>query len=389
MPRIKASTSVHYVQRLKLLLLSLLFCILLSGCKDDKKATGGYPPAPVTVAKAELKNTPYYLTAIGTVKAVDTITVRSRVTGYLSKIFIENGQYVNKGQQLFTMDPSPYEASIGQLKAELASDITKYEQAKKDYNRYRDLVRRKVVSEENYEEKRLDMKTASDAIAVTRAKLTDAQNDLNYCFIRSPINGLAGYVTPTEGNLIEENKDELVVINKISPIAVNFYLPQKYLAEVQKYSANKTLEVLAITEGRGKPESGELTFIDNNVDTKTGTIWMQGRFANTDKALWPGNYVEIRLKLYDENVINIPMEATCTGPNGKFIWIAHSNNTVDMRPVAVDRRAGKMDIITEGLKDKETIITDGQLRLYPGAAVTIKGKATNSTTPAAHAQNGE
>ncbi len=133
---------------------------------------------------------------------------------------------MNKGQQLFTMDPSPYEASIGQLKAELASDITKYEQAKKDYNRYRDLVRRKVVSEEDFEEKRLDMKTASDAIAVTRAKLTDAKNDLNYCFIRSPINGLAGYVTPTEGNLIEENKDELVVINKISPIAVNFYLPQ-------------------------------------------------------------------------------------------------------------------------------------------------------------------
>ena len=389
MPWIKPSPAVHHVPRFTLLLLALFFCFLLSGCKDDKAATGGYPPAPVTVTKAELKNTPYYLTAIGTVKAVDTITVRSRVTGYLSKIFINDGQYVSKGEQLFTMDPSPYEASIGQLKAELASDITKYEQAKKDYNRYRDLVERKVVSEENFEEKRLDMKTASDAIAVTKAKLTDARNDLNYCFIRSPIDGLAGYVTPTEGNLIEENKDELVIINKISPIAVNFYLPQKYLAEVQKYSANKTLEVLAITEGRDNPESGELTFIDNNVDTKTGTIWMQGRFANTNKTLWPGNYVEIRLKLYDENVINIPMEATCTGPEGKFVWIANSNNTVDMRPIMVDRRAGKMDIINQGLKDKETIVTDGQLRLYPGAAIAIKGKSSNSTAPAAQAKNGE
>lgn len=380
---------LSFVSNVSCLLLILCCSFLLSACKDDKPVATGFPPAPVTVTKAELKNTPYYLTAIGTVKAVDSITIRSRVTGYLSKIFVRNGQQVTAGQQLFTMDPSPYEASIGQLKAELASDITKYEQTKKDYKRYRDLVRRKVVSEENFEEKRLDMKTASDAIAVTKAKLTDARNDLKYCFIRSPIDGLAGYVTPTEGNLIEENKDEMLVINKISPIAVNFYLPQKYLSEVQRYSANKTLEVHAISEGRDKAEIGELTFIDNHVDTKTGTIWMQGRFENANHALWPGNYVEIRLKLYEENIINIPMEATCTGPEGKFVWIAHSNNTVDMRPIKVDRRSGKVDIISEGLKNDEVVVADGQLRLYPGAAIAIKGQSTNSTAPAAKAKNGE
>ena len=381
----------HWLQILPTALTRVLIlvfaCTLLSACNEDKKTAGGYPPAPVTTAKAELKETPYYLTAIGTVKAIDTITVRSRVTGYLSKIFIKNGQSVTAGQQIFTMDPSPYEASIGQLKAELASDITKYEQSKKDFNRYRDLVRRKVVSEENFEEKRLDMKTASDAIAVTQAKLTDAKNDLKYCFIRSPIDGLAGYVNPTEGNLIEENKDELVVINKISPIAVNFYLPQKYLAEVQKYSANGTLEVLAISEGRDEPEIGNLTFIDNNVDTKTGTIWMQGLFENTNRTLWPGNYVNIRLKLYEENVIRIPMEATCTGPKGKFVWIANSNNTVDMRPISVNRRSGKLDIINSGLKDNETVITDGQLRLYPGAAIKIKN--SGNATANNQSQNGE
>lgn len=380
---------IHSVSRLTCLLLALTICTILSGCNEEKKATNSYPPAPVTVAKANLKETPYYLTAIGTVKAEDSITVRSRVTGYLSKIFINDGEYVTRKQQLFTMDPSPYEASIGQLRAELASDITKYEQAQKDYNRYRDLVERKVVSEENFEEKRLDMKTASDQIAVTRAKLDDARNDLKYCFIRSPIDGLAGYVTPTEGNLIEENKDELVVINKLSPIAINFYLPQKYLAEVQKYSANKTLEVLAITEGRDEPDIGKLTFIDNQVDTKTGTIWMQGLFENKDHTLWPGNYVEIRLKLFDENVIRIPMEATCTGPEGKFVWIAHSNNTVDMRPIKVNRRSGKLDIISEGLKDKEIIISDGQLRLYPGAAIDIKNKSDNATTNTPKAKNNE
>lgn len=341
----------------------------------------------MTIAKAKLKNTPYYLDTIGTVKAEDSITVRSKVTGYLSKIFITNGEYVTKGQQLFTMDPSPYEASIGQLKAELASDTTKYMQAQRDYKRYRDLVKRKVVSEENFEQKRLDMKTASDAIAVTQAKLTNAQSDLQYCFIRSPIDGLAGYINPTEGNLIEENKDELVVINKISPIAVNFYLPQKYLPEVQKYSTNATLEVLAITEGSPVPEKGLLTFIDNNVDTNTGTIWMQGTFENKSHILWPGNYVKIRLKLFEEDVIQIPMQATCTSPNGKFVWVMNTNNTVDMRPVTVNRRSGKVDIITEGLKNQETIITDGQLRLFPGAPIVVK--SANSNDKAAKNGNGE
>lgn len=365
------------------LMLSLsLTCSILYGCDKKKQPTQQTPPAPVAIGKSELKNTPYYLQAIGTVKAIDSITVRSRVTGYLSKIFIKNGEYVKKGQQLFTMDPSPYEASIRQLKAELASDTTKYQQAKKDYDRYRDLVRRKVVSEENFEQKRLDMKTASDAIAVTQAKLQNARNDLNYCFIRSPIDGLAGYINLTAGNLIEENKDELVVINKISPIAVNFYLPQKYLPEVQKYAANATLEVTAITEGVEHPEIGSLNFIDNNVDINTGTVWMQATFENSDHILWPGNYVEIRLRLYNEKVIQIPMQATCTGPKGKFVWVMHSNSTVDMRPVTVQRRSGKVDIITEGLKDQETIVTDGQLRLYPGAKVAVKKTESSGGTAA-------
>ena len=366
---IKMSCMQKFIVSFFILSTAVLF---LQGCNNNDKLSGKRPPAPVTIAKAQLKNTPYYLQAIGTVKAVDSITVRSRVTGYLSKIFISDGEYVSKGQQLFTMDPSPYEASIRQLKAELASDTTKYEQAKKDYNRYRDLVKRKVVSEENFEQKRLDMKTASDSIAVTQAKLNNAHNDLTYCFIRSPIDGLAGYINPTTGNLIEENKDELVVINTISPIAVNFYLPQKYLPEVQKYSANSTLEVLATTEGSTKQETGKLTFIDNNVDINTGTIWMQGTFKNKDRLLWPGNYVNISLKLFEENVIQVPMQATCTGPNGKFVWVMNQNKTVEMRPVTVNRRSGKIDIISNGLKNNETIITDGQLRLFPGASVVVK-----------------
>ncbi len=376
--------SIHLSRSLKIfcniifIALMLSIIIAIQGC-GDKEPPRTIPPAPVTIAKSVKKITPYYITAIGTVKAINSITIRAKVTGYLSKVAIANGDYVTEGQQLFTMDPSPFEASIRQYKAELASDTTKYEKAEKDYNRYRDLVRRQVVSAEQFEQKRLEMKTASDSISVTKAKLANAQNDLHYCFIKSPIDGLAGYLNITAGNLIEENKDKLVTINQISPIAVDFYLPQKYLAEVQKYSANSTLSVLAINEGIITPDNGTLTFIDNNVDTTTGTVWMQATFPNTTRSLWPGNYVDIMLKLFEEDVVQIPMQATCDSPEGKFVWVMNQNKTVDMQPVKIDRRSGKVDIVSSGLKGGETVITDGQLRLFPGAVIKVKGSKTNST----------
>ncbi|WP_291327286.1 efflux RND transporter periplasmic adaptor subunit [Desulfovibrio sp. UCD-KL4C] len=376
--------SIHLSRSVKifcnLILIALMLSIMgaIQGC-GDKEAPRTIPPAPVTIAKSVKKITPYYITAIGTVKAINSITIRAKVTGYLSKVAIVNGDYVTEGQQLFTMDPSPFEASIRQYKAELASDTTKYEKAEKDYNRYRDLVRRQVVSAEQFEQKRLEMKTASDAISVTKAKLANAQNDLHYCFIKSPIDGLAGYLNITAGNLIEENKDKLVTINQISPIAVDFYLPQKYLAKVQKYSANSTLSVLAINNGVITPDNGTLTFIDNNVDTTTGTVWMQATFPNTIHSLWPGNYVDIMLKLFEEDVVQIPMQATCDSPEGKFVWIMNQNKTVNMQPVQINRRSGKVDIVTSGLKGGETIITDGQLRLFPGAIIKVKDSKTNST----------
>ncbi|WP_051295142.1 efflux RND transporter periplasmic adaptor subunit [Maridesulfovibrio bastinii] len=356
---------------LYLLLLTALVMAFITGCSNKPETSSQRPPAPVTIAKALKKYTPYYLTAIGTVQPVDSITVRSRITGYLSKVYISNGDIVEKGEHLFTIDPTEYEAGIRQLKAELTSDITKYEKALRDYKRYKDLVRRKVVSEDQYEQKRLDMNTARDSIAVTRAKLKNAENDLNYCFIKSPLNGLCGYVYQTTGNLIEENKDRLVVINRISPIAVNFYLPQKYLGKVQKYSHNSTLEVLAISEGEDLPETGKLTFIDNMVDEETGTIWMQATFQNKNRKLWPGNYVNIRLKLYGTEAVQIPMEASCKGPEGDFVWVALKNGTVAQQPVIIERRSGKIDIISKGLSGGETIVTDGQLRLYHGASYRV------------------
>lgn len=355
--------------------------VLTAGCTKKKEAVRKTHPAPVRIAKAIKKETPFYLTSIGTVQAIESITVRSRITGYLSKIFIHNGKIVKEGEQLFTIDPSEYEASIEQLTAELTSDLTKYEKAMRDYKRYHNLVRRKVISEESYEQKRLEMNTARDSIAVTKAKLHNAKNNLNYCFIKSPINGLCGYVYPTSGNLIEENKDKLVIINSISPIAVNFYLPQKYLSQVQKYSQNATLEVLALMEGRDKPAQGQLTFIDNIVDDTTGTIWMQATFPNKERTLWPGNYVNIRLNLYTREAVQIPMEATCSGPNGKFVWVALDNGTVKQQPIKLDSRSGKIDILKTGLKGNEKVITDGQLRLYPGASYRLHnstGAADNS-----------
>jgi multidrug efflux system membrane fusion protein len=219
------------------------------------------------------------------------------------------------------------------------------------------------------------MRTAKDKIAMTEADLANAKNDLKYCYISSPLSGLSGYIWPSVGDLIEANADKLVVINQIQPIAVDFHLPQRYLPEITKYiqESENPLTVLAIIPGQDNPEEGKLAFYDNNVNKDTGTIWLEADFDNERNRLWPGNFVQARLELYEQkDAVIVPHQATCFGPQGKYIWVAHpQNKTVEMRPVEVARRSGTWDVISSGLKAEEVIVTDGQLRLYPGATYYV------------------
>ncbi|MDK2957774.1 MAG: rane fusion protein multidrug efflux system [Desulfovibrionales bacterium] len=357
------------------LVLSALCIFVTAACGDKQEKPAGPPPAPVALDKASSMDMPYYIMAVGQVNTLESVTVRSRVTGYLQKKHFRQGEFVKEGQPLFTIDPSTYLANIKSLQAQLASDKTSYEQARRDYNRYSRLLKQAVVSKEDYEQKRLDMRTAEDKISMTEAELANAKNDLTYCYISSPLSGLSGYIWPSVGDLIEANEDELVIINQIQPIAVDFHIPQRYLPEIKKYihQSETPLTVLAILPGEDEPEKGALAFYDNTVNKDTGTIWLEANFPNERNRLWPGNYVQARLEFYEQkNAVAVPHQATCLGPRGKYIWVAHpQNKTVEMRPVEVARRSGKWDVIASGLKAGEVIVTDGQLRLYPGATYYV------------------
>ncbi len=359
------------IQRVLASVLLLVLALALFACKDKPQPPQGPPPAPVSLFAAQSRDLPDYVMAVGKVNTLESVTVRSRVSGYLLEKHFTRGDFVQQGDKLFTIDPSPYLAKIKSLEAQLASDKTSYAQTRRDFERYTRLLKQAVVSEEDYEQKRLDMRTAQDKIAMTQADLANARNDLKYCYIDSPLSGLAGYIWPSVGDLISANDDKLVVINQIQPMAVDFHVPQRYMPEIRKHmqEAGEALTVLAIIPGQNEPEAGKLTFYDNEVNKKTGTIWLEATFDNQRMRLWPGAYVQVRLKLYEQKgAVVVPYEATCFGPEGKHLWVAHRNKTVEMRPVEVARRSGKYDVIASGLEAGEVVVTDGQIRLYPGAS---------------------
>jgi multidrug efflux system membrane fusion protein len=352
------------------------FALVLPACREKKEVKREIPPAPVVTATAQARDLPRYLLAVGNVRSMETASIRSKVPGYLQKVEFRDGAYVKRGQPLFTIDPASYEAAVRQLEAQLATARTRYAQAERDFKRWQDLVASGSVSHEEYEQKRLERDTAADTIASTEANLASARNALTYCFITSPIEGLAGYTTFSTGDFIRDKDDILVTVNQMAPIAVDFYLPQEELAPVRRAQAEGPLEVMAIIPGDDTPALGRLTFIDNAVDLATGTIWMQGTFDNPDMRLWPGHYVKVRLRLaVDRGAVVIPFEATCQGPEGAYVWVLDAEKKAAMRPVAIARRSGKLDVVAKGLAPGETVVVDGQVRLFPGATAAVRGTA--------------
>ena len=352
--------------------LAVIFVLALvfsAGCEKKKEKPRENPPAPVALANAQKKDMPYYIMSTGMVFTQNFVTVRSKVTGYLKTRDFQQGTFVNKGDLLFVIDPTQYRSQLKSLEAQLKSNKDSYQQAYRDYKRYQRLADKEVVAREEFEQYRLNMETARDTIAMTEAEIENTKNDLTYCFIHSPLRGLAGYIMPNVGDLITADEDELVVINQISPIGVNFYLPQKYMLDIRKHMQEGPLEVLAfVSDNSTESCKGTLTFYDNEVDKKTGTIWLQATFPNEDHKLWPGNFVRVWLKVYEEkDAVIVPLEATCFGPDGNFVWVAEKNGTVSIRPVEVERRSGKYDILTKGIQPGDVVVTDGQIRLYPGA----------------------
>lgn len=336
------------------------------------------PPAPVTVAYASEKNVPVQLTAIGNVEAIATIQVKSQVGGVLHKVHFQEGRDVARGALLFTVDPRPYEAQVKQAEANLARAKAQLTYAVEQAGRYGELFKKGYVAREQEEQYRTNATALAAVVDADKAALDNARLQLQYCYIYAPLTGRTGNLNVNEGNLIKANADTaMIVIKQLRPIYVTFSLPEQSLEEVKKYLAQGKIAVEAFVSRDDRlPARGELTFVDNNVDAATGTIKLKGTFPNMNQKLWPGQFVRVLLTLTTRpNALLVPTSAIQTGQNGQFVFVVKSDNTVESRPVVTGPTINEETVIDRGLNPGATVVTDGQVRLIPGAKVEIRKPA--------------
>lgn len=349
--------------------------LLVPACGQQKKAPEKPRTAPVKVATASLKDVPVDLNAIGEVYAYSTVSVKSQVDGPLARIHFKEGQYVNRGDVLFTIDPSPFEIALKQAEANLAKDTAQMKNARVEAKRYEELVKKGYVAQADYD----SFRTAAEALTATVnadwGAVDNARLQLSYTNIRSPITGRAGSLIINQGNLIKANdvNNTMVVIYQVEPIYAGFSVPEQYLPEIKSYMAKGPLKVIVKISDRERPEEGVLTFIDNQVDRATGTILLKGAFNNKDRRLWPGQFVNVTLRLSTEkNAVTVPTQAVMTGQNGQYVFVVKPDNTAETRPVVAGRISGNETVIEQGVKAGEAVVTDGQLQVIPGIKVEIR-----------------
>jgi membrane fusion protein, multidrug efflux system len=329
---------------------------------------------PVTVAPVVTRSMPVRLRAIGNIEPFTSVAIKARIDGQIVAVHFKEGQEVHKGDLLFEIDRRPLEAQLAQAQANLLKDRALQDHANGQEKRYKDLLDKKFVSPDAYAQIRTNAETAAAQVAADEAGIRSARLALDYCTIRAPITGYAGKIQIQEGNLVKANDtNALVVVNQVVPINASFSVPEQSLPAVRKYDADGELQVTAEVPNSGlAPISGKLSFIDNSTDASTGTIKLKAQFANTDKALWPGQFVNVVLTLtHQDNAIVVPSTAIQNGPNGQYVFIVKPDHTVDLRDVKAARSEGDSTIIASGLAPGDSVVTVGQLRLAPGTKIVV------------------
>lgn len=371
------------------------------------RGAGG--PVPVVTAHAVSKAVPVTIPAVGTAEPLATVQIRAQVTGQLSAIHFTEGQDVQKGAPLFTLDARPFEAALQQAQAVLARDTAQAKNAQAQRARYEDLFKRGLIARDQYETQIANANALESTLAADQAQIDNARLNLQYTKMAAPISGRTGVLNVHQGDLVRANDTTpLVVINQVAPIYVTFSVPGRFLPDIRRYQTQQALKIEASIQPAGTPgapqvappnagnapatdgndgassaapppapstitiESGTVSFIDNSVDPTTGTIRMKGTFANADHALWPGLFVQVNLILRtDPNAIVVPSVAVQTSQSGQFVYVVKPDDrTAELRNVIVERLQGDESIISHGLRPGEEIVTDGQLRLNPGSRVT-------------------
>jgi membrane fusion protein, multidrug efflux system len=360
------------------LLLLGLAATLPAGCTRTAQTAPSFT-VPVTVAKAEKRSVPIDLTAIGSADAYSNVSIKAQVNAVLEEVHIKEGQFVAKGDLLFTLDARPFEAALQQAQANLARDQAQAELDDVQAKRYAELYKAGVAPKEQLDQMQANADAQQAAVRADQAAVESARLQLSYCQIYAPISGRTGALEVYPGNLVKQNDvPVLIVINQVNPIYIDFSIPEQYLVSVEKFMNQGRLRVEATPYGDTKPEIGYLSFVDNSVDNTTGTIKLKAVFENADHRLWPGQFSTVLLRLAeDENATVVPSQAVQTGQTGDIVWVLRADKTVEQRSVKVSRTVGGESVISSGVEPGETVVTDGQLRLIPDMKVQV----TNSVAP--------
>jgi len=331
---------------------------------------------PVSIGTVARQDVPLEVKANGHVDPYSTVAIKARVGGQVTRVGFREGQNVHQGDVLFQIDSRPYASALAQAQAQLERDRAIAKKAEQDVQRYAELVAKDYVTKEQYDAVGSNVAAALATVKADEAAVENARLNLSYCTVAAPLSARTGAVLVYPGNMVKGNDDNpLVVLNQIQPVYVSFSVPESSLALIRQHGRpGEKLKVLALAAGASaNVQTGDLTFFNNTVDPTTGTILLKATFPNSNEVLWPGEYVDVTLTLATEpNAIVVPTQAIQTGQSGQYVYVVKNDLTVESRPVTMNRTQGTLAIVAKGLQPGERVVTDGQLRLAPGAKVEIK-----------------
>jgi len=367
-----------------ILVVVLPVAVLSAGCSS--RPAGGPARVAVSVARVERRTIPYEIDATGTVEPLRTVAVTSQIGGMLQRVRFAEGEDVVAGQVLFQIDSRPFAAAVQQAQANLSRDLAQAENATRDAARYQALAQQKSVTDEDYQQRQATADALNASLQADSAALTVARLNLEYATIRAPLSGRTGRLLVHEGNQVRPTDGApLVTINQLRPILVRFAVPAGQLPDLQR-RGERPLRVMVRTAQDSSPlVEGELSFVDNHVDSSTGTVLLKGRFRNGDGRLWPGEFVGVTLVLgVQADALVVPAQAVLNAQQGTFVFVVDPDGTAKQRAVTVQRTVDSVAVIGEGLAPGTLVVIDGQLRLTPEAKVEIRaGPKTEADPPAA------
>jgi multidrug efflux system membrane fusion protein len=361
--------------------------LLLTACAKKDPPSFARPPAPVTVATAVAQDVPFYLDEVGHTVAREVVSVQPQVSGTITEIHFTDGADLKKGDPLFTIDPRPFQAQLNAAEANLEQSKAALDFARIQFGRVKDLVESRAIARQDYDTRKNAVDVGEAQVAQNEAALESAKLNLEYTAIRSPIDGRAGHRLVDLGNVVTANTTTLLNIERMDPIYADFTSTESDLSEVQRSSAKHALRVEVRLPDDTKPEVGELTFLDNSVQSSSGTVMLRATVPNPSRHLWPGQFVNVRLVLETlPKAVLVPAAATQDSANGPFVYVLKADDTAELRPVKLGQRQGELVVVEQGVQPGERVVMNGQLGVIPGSKVHV---VTNPPPAASAPQAGK